>query len=215
MNKIKAILFDLDGTLRDSREVIYSSIEHTLVTHTESTPTRQELLPHIHYHLEVHKKFAPHIAEEEFLKTYMDKIDELRATMQPYAGAHDLITRLKQQGYRLAIVTSAGTAADYLANHGVADLFDAIVGGNDVAEHKPSPIPVLRALEIMNVKPEHAVMVGDLGVDIEAAKAAGLAGAIGILHGFGTTKMLEDAGADAIITNYNELEKTIGKLDHE
>jgi phosphoglycolate phosphatase-like HAD superfamily hydrolase len=100
-----------------------------------------------------------------------------------------------------------------MANYGVTDLFDAIVGGNDTTEHKPSAIPVLRALEIMNVKPENAVMVGDLSVDIEAAKAAGLAGAIGILHGFGTAKMLKDAGADAIISTYDELEEAIQQIE--
>lgn len=213
MSKIKVILFDLDGTLRDSREMIYGALEHAMNTHTGTTPSRGEMLPYVHHHTEIYKNFASHIDEEKFLESYWEKVEELRPSSEPYDGATDIVGELKKSGYRLGIVTSASTAAEFLAQHGMADSFDAIVGGADVAEHKPSSIPVLRALELMNSDPKHAVMVGDLSVDIEAAKAAGLAGAVGILHGFGTADMLEKAGADVVISTYDQLKDAIHKIE--
>lgn len=211
--KLKAILFDLDGTLRDTREVIYPALEHALKEHLGKSPTREKMLPYIHYHRAIHKEFAPNIDYSEFRSTYMGKLDELRITTIAYEGANDIVKKLRTAGYKLGIVTSGPSAAEYLAGQGIADNFDVIVGGNDVKEHKPSPIPVIAALNALGIKPKEAVMIGDLQVDIIAARAAGLRATIGITHGFGTAKMLTDAGADYIIHSFKELGKALKEVE--
>ena len=213
MSKIKAILFDLDGTLRDSREPIFLAIEHALKTHVGSTPSRQELLPHIHHHEEVQKVFAANTDPAKFLKSYWEKVEELRNTMVPYEGAHDLLSVLHKAGYRLGIVSTASTAVQYLESHGVSKLFDVIVGGKDTVEHKPSPVPVFRALELLNLDAKDAIMIGDLPADIASATSAGLRATVGITHGFGTATMLKDAGADYTIDSYDQLVKILKEFE--
>lgn len=213
MSKIQAVLIDLDGTIRDSKSVVYAAVENALMKHTGKVPSREELLPYIHHHEDVHKAFAEHVEPEEFMASYWAKVEELRPTMKPYEGANELIAELKSAGYRLAIVTSAVSAPKYLASYGVADSFDVIIGGNDTAEHKPHPAPVLKALKLLKVSPEHVVMIGDLPADIESAKAAKVANTISITHGFGTRAMLEAAGSDYIIDSFSEVLNTLKKIE--
>lgn len=214
MAKIKAVLFDLDGTLRDSMRVIWPATEQTLEAHGISA-TREEMRPYIHYHGDLHKKFASHVPWEEFHQTFYDKLGNLRAEHSMYDFAVETLKQLHQQGYILGLVTSATTARKFLTSAGVIDLFTVIVTPEEVEERKPHPAPVLLALEQLRIQPTQAVMVGDLPADITAAKAAGLTKTIGITHGFGTVEMLSEAGADYTIDSLEEIPKLLDTISNE
>jgi phosphoglycolate phosphatase-like HAD superfamily hydrolase len=79
-----------------------------------------------------------------------------------------------------------------------------LVTCDDVKETKPDPEGLLKVLKELHVQPEEAIMVGDLDVDMEAAKKAGVA-PIGIAHGFGTPADLQAAGALRVVDDLNQL----------
>jgi HAD superfamily hydrolase (TIGR01509 family) len=210
--KIKAILFDLDGTLRDTREAIYSSLERALEVHAPRVPSREEMGPVIHHHTEVHRTFAPDADSHAFEESYREKVTDMVNESVLYDGVHEIVQQLHKTGYKLAIVSAASRLEQYVQKAGLVEFFDAFVGGNTTTEHKPHPAPVLLALEQLGVKAEEAIMVGDLAADIQAAQAAGVQATIGITHGFGTRTSLEQAGADHIIDSLPELVPLIKKL---
>jgi HAD superfamily hydrolase (TIGR01509 family) len=104
-----------------------------------------------------------------------------------------MLTTLAER-YRLAVVTSRSRreADAFLAQYGLSDIFHAVVTRSDVRRLKPHPMPVRMAADKLGVPPEQCVMVGDTGVDMRSAQAAG-ALMIGVLCGFGEMNDFEDA----------------------
>ena len=80
-----------------------------------------------------------------------------------------------------------------------------MLDASDVVNHKPHPEGVLKVLELLDVSPAHAVMVGDTIVDIKAGKNAGCAMTIGVTHGFGTRTQLQEAGATHVVDALEEM----------
>ncbi|QQS19027.1 HAD hydrolase-like protein [Candidatus Saccharibacteria bacterium] len=74
MAKIKAILFDLDGTLRDTKDIIVDAYQHAVEMHNGQRPTLEELQPFIHHHTEVYKGLSAHIDYETWLATYRNRL---------------------------------------------------------------------------------------------------------------------------------------------
>lgn len=214
--KIKAVLFDFDGVLRDSRNAIWSAYYHALSAHNvDPLPTKEEIYPYVHHHKEVHNKFAKHVSLGDFLGEYDTKLVELWDSMVAYDGAAEIIKHLSGAGYKIALVTSARKSEGLLSDLGILKYFETIVGGNDTSEHKPHPEPVLLALDRLQIKPNEAVMVGDMAVDTLAARAAGLEHTIGILDGLGTRASLEEAKTEYIIDSLKDIAATIKRIDYE
>lgn len=214
MPKIRAILFDLDGTIRDSAGAILPAIDHAFKANNIAPPGPDQLRPHAHSIRSVHAHLAAEVAFEDFITAYDGKLQELYGAIVLYEGAADLLKSLKDQGYRLAIVSSDRRAQAFLDMSGViSTYFEVVVGGNDTKEHKPSPEPVLLALEKLKLPADQAIMFGDLAADILAGKAAGVLATIGITHGFGGREMLEEAKTDYIIDSLNELPAVIKKIE--
>jgi pyrophosphatase PpaX len=213
--KIKVILFDLDGTLRDTREVIYPAIEYTLIKHVGKSPSRNDMKKQIHHHSEIHKEFAPSIPHELFEISYKEHAEKLRSNTKLYEGVIDLLESLKEKGYKLGIVSSAYTASGYLQSINAFQYFDTIIGGLETKEHKPHPEPINLALKKLEVEPSEAIFVGDLPADIEASISAGLHATIGITHGFGMREDLIDAGCDIIVDSLLEIEQAIMSIEND
>lgn len=213
--RLKAILFDFDGVLRDSRSVIWEAYHHAFREHNLPAYTEEELLPYLHHHSFVHEQFASTIPVDDFLDSYKRKLEELWENMQLYDEVPEVIRELNKKGYKLALVSSAVELEDLLSQAGLLHMFDALVGGDDVTNFKPHPEPVYTALQRLGVDPKDAIMVGDMGPDIQAAKAAKLRATVGILHGFGTEQTLVEAGADKLIASLAELVGCIRDIENE
>jgi pyrophosphatase PpaX len=210
--KIKAVLFDLDGTLRDTREVIYPAMEHALKIHAAYVPTREDMAAYIHHHTEVHKNFAADVPLNVFTTTLNNRAAELMATVAVYEGVIETLGQLRLAGYKTAIVSSAINVPESLQALHIDTYFDTLVGGEDTIKHKPDPEPVVFALHRLEMEPRAAVMVGDLAADVQAAKAAGVKAVVGVTHGFGSRTSLEEAGADYLIDQLSELPDILKKL---
>lgn len=212
LKPIKAILFDLDGTLRDSRDAIYGAIDaafrhHDIEINRETYKKEAASLRGLQH------KYAPEVSYDSFRDQYdaafgTDALDAIIV----YEHAIDVLEYLQQQGYKMAIVSSSRYAKEGLDAHGLTNFFEVIVGGNDVNEHKPHPEPIFTATQLLGVRADETVMVGDMVVDIEAGKAAGVHATIGLTHGFGEREDLQAAGADHILDSLSRLPKIISKL---
>lgn len=213
MSKIKAVLFDYDGTLRDSRSLIYASYEHAFKAHGLPVPSKEELDPHLHHGSFVHQALASDVAYEDFDSEYRAKAMELMPAVQLYDGAHKMLQTLRKAGYKIGLVTAARYPHEDLERLQISEHFDVIIGARDITKHKPDPEGILLAVERLGITPDEAVYVGDMMTDIYAAKAAGLKAAIGVTIGLANRRELETAGADVILDDLLSLPACVADLD--
>ncbi len=214
MTKLRAVLFDLDGTLRDSREVINPAIEHALNSHgVHAGP--EAIAPYAHSLRAVHRALAPEDVPYTVLEeAYDQSVQERFHLVKLYEHVPETLEWLQGHGYLIGMVSSGRRARDYLKQESLIDYFDVVIGGNDVRELKPHPEAVLAALGALACLPEEAAMVGDLAADVIAGQSAGVATTIGLTHGFGSEQMLREAGADYIIASLDELPGTLAIVEH-
>ncbi|HEX9580644.1 MAG TPA: HAD-IA family hydrolase [Gemmatimonadales bacterium] len=179
VSPLTTYLFDLDGTLIDSVELIRRTFRHTLESHRGSYPGENEWLKGLGQPL--WDQFRAYTQDQDEIAAMMATYREYNGThhdalVQPYPGVNDVVQFLKAQGKRLGIVTSKmrrGTLHG-LALCGLDGVFDSIVAADDVDRHKPDPTPVLKALEWLGAEAASAVFVGDSPHDLAAGRAAGV-----------------------------------------
>jgi HAD superfamily hydrolase (TIGR01549 family) len=177
---IDTVLFDLDGTLIDSIELIRQSYEHTLRRHGRE-PEHDFWLSGLGRPLKW--QFAQFTEDEReieaMIATYRSfNLAHHDRMVQPFSGVREALETLVARGVKLGIVTSKlRSGADRGLSHCgfEAGWFGAIVGADDVSAHKPDPAPVLRALEMLASVPRRAVMVGDSPHDLASGRSAGTA----------------------------------------
>ena len=208
MSKIKAILFDFDGTLADTNALIVRTFQETLA----------ELLPERHFPMEEILSFIGPTLEQTgrlvfgddgkaFAIAYRAVNDKYHDDMiSAYPGVVDMIASLKNHGYKLAIVSSK--KRDFLIRGmkcvGLYDYFDYILGGDDVDNPKPHAEPVLKAVNHYGLTPGECIMVGDNEHDIEAAGAAGVT-SVGVGWAFKGIPHLEKFNPDHILHNAEDM----------
>lgn len=214
MASVKVVLFDYDGVLRDTRELLFSSLEKAFIDLEQPVPSRQEMVPYMHHHKHIHGQFVEGVGLEKFEEVYFGHVYKGLSTVDLYTGAREALAELGGK-YKLGIVSSANGAKQEIEAQGLGKFFDCIVGGLDTTEHKPHRAPVDRALELLGESPEHAVMIGDLPTDIHAAKAAGLQAVIGITTGLGQEDELQKAGADHVIAELNQLPELLKEIEQK
>jgi pyrophosphatase PpaX len=175
---LRAILFDLDGTLIDTNELIIRSHQHTFRVHLGREVPAEEITPHFGRGLvPIMELFGGKEKAEAMRRTYVEfnwaRHDELA---RPFTGVSEALAELRGLGLRLAIVTGKRREIGQrgLDLFHLREFFDAAVFFDDVEESKPHPAGVLRALELLGEPAERAVMVGDSPLDVECAAAAGV-----------------------------------------
>ncbi len=173
---IRTILFDLDGTLIDTNELIIASFQHTIEQYGSREYKREEILDFIGPPLkESLAKINPdHV--EAMVDTYRKhNIENHDQYVKAYDGVVDTIEKLKSAGFRLGIVTTKmrHTVTMGLELTNLDGLFETVVTLDDVTHAKPHPEPVQQALKTLETAPSEAIMVGDNTHDIEAGQNAG------------------------------------------
>jgi pyrophosphatase PpaX len=194
------LLFDLDGTLIDSIDLILRSYRHTMRTHRGEEPPDDVWMEGLGTPLWV--QFRRWTQDEteiramvETYRTYnLAHHDEM---VRPYDGVVEAVLRLDTAGKTLGLVTSKmrGGALKGLRLAGLETAFDVVVGSDEVTNPKPHPEPVLLALERLGRRPADAVFIGDSRHDIECGRAAGVKTAA-VLWGPFDRNHLEDLDPD-------------------
>lgn len=204
-----AVLFDLDGTLVDSIELIVSAAMNAFASRPGPSPTEAQIRNTIGRPLPT--TFGPWLVDDNDLPFLIAKYREYQLEHHDrltccYDGILDTIVALDAAGHPMGIVTSkVGYMAERALVHtGLSRYMRCIVASDTTTKHKPDPEPVLAALEQMNTQPAEALFVGDSPYDMQAARAAGVH-ALGVTWGAFTAAVLEDAGAEAVIARPADL----------
>jgi len=214
---VKAFIFDIDGTLVDTRQLHIDAWRRTFDELGIDVPADkiQSQLGRRAY--EIARLFLP-----------QDKIDELDEIVErkriifreyypsiaPIPKTKELFDFLHGKGIKLALATSASRVDTefYIDTISVRSLVDEVVCAEDVKHSKPDPEIFLKAAAGLDVKPEESVVVGDSPHDMAAASKGGMA-AIGVLTGGYIEEELYDSGAEMVYSDiedlYNHIEETL------
>jgi len=174
-----AALFDLDGTLIDSIELILDSARHAFIGRDGHVPSDAEWLTGVGIPLAT--MFRRYARDEAEVDALIGKYREYQLAnhdrlVRSYETVADTVAALRAAGHPMAIVTSK---AGWLARRGLETVglgshFDVVVGCDSSERHKPDPEPVLMALDRLSYQAHEAVFVGDSIHDMQAGKAAGV-----------------------------------------
>ena len=199
----RAVLFDLDGTLIDSIELIRRSFRHMLFEHgfdgNDDSLWRRGIGRPLDVQLaELARDPADVGAMVATYRAYNNAHHDELVTAFP--GVRESLETLRAAGQRLGIVTSKARtgALRGLAHTGLANYFDVIVAANDVVRPKPASDPVLAALATLDVAPERATTVGDALPDLQAGRAAGTR-TVAVLWGACDRATLETVSPDLVL----------------
>jgi pyrophosphatase PpaX len=176
---LSTFLFDLDGTLIDSIELILRSYRHTLQVHRGIEAPDEEWMAGLGTPLWVQfRRWTEDEAEiRAMVETYRDyNLSHHDALVRAYDGVVDQVRALHGGGKTLGLVTSKlrSGALRGLRLVGIEDEFAVVVGSDEVTHPKPHPEPVLIALERLDRPAAETVFIGDSRHDIESGRAAGV-----------------------------------------
>lgn len=178
MEKIKAVIFDVDGVLVDSFEVNFEYFKNIFETAGYVAPTKEEYRHMFHISMDdLIRLVAKNPDEMEFqrIKNCAKNVKYQIEKMKLTEGSVETIKKLSEK-YRLAIVTGRPEdgAEDYLKHSGLEEYFETVVHYGHYNNPKPHPEPLLVALERLGISSEEAIYVGDQKTDLESANAAGI-----------------------------------------
>ncbi len=207
--RFKAILFDLDGTLIDSTQLILESYRHTMRVHRGTTLPDSAWIEGLGTPLRVQfRRFTSDEDEvQRMIATYRNwNLANHDAMVRAFPGAPETVRDLKTRGARLAIVTSKNRNGVEMGLRlcGFDGLFDTLVTSDDLEASKPDPAPVLAALERLGTAASETLFVGDSPHDIAAGRAAGTRTAA-CLWGPFTRDRLESERPDYFLRAIREL----------
>ena len=203
---IRAVLFDLDGTLLDTAPDLIRAVNRLRALHHLSAVPTTQVRPFVSKggRAMINAAFPDwdDASREPLLQPFLDLYrEQIVVDTMLFEGFEDTLLALEARGLALAIVTNkpAWLTHPVLIETRLARRFLAVICGDSLSEKKPHPAPVLEACRLLDVSPAQAVMVGDDARDIEAARAAG-AWSIAVRFGYaGDGENPDDWQADAVI----------------
>ena len=218
--KYTTIVFDCDGTLLDTSTDLYNSVNYVLSKHNFPEKSLSEVKAALGNAVTyLMRQCLPSTVAENELEPYIEEFkayygEHLKDTTAPYPGILDMLDVLRDQGYKLAIVSNkiqegvTPLNKEYFGNR-----LPVAIGERPGLQRKPAPDMVLQALKELGSTPEESIYVGDSEVDVATAKNSGLL-CIGVTWGFREESLLHELGvkhiarkAEDIITIIEELNK--------
>jgi len=219
--KVKAVLFDLDGTLIDSAPIYYQIIDivfERLGVPSVSRETLQEAMDDGDFDWDFVLPASMKSRKQELIAEARVIIDHIapplfRQQLKLIPGAAGVCEKIAACSLKIGLVTS--TPRDYIAikmaplrKAGIEKLLQVIVAADDVVNKKPHAEPLIKGSLELGVAAEQCVYVGDTRVDIRAGNAAGMK-TVGVLTGFDDFDALKKERPDAIINSIAQLDESI------
>ena len=179
-HRLRAALFDLDGTLIDSVALLLASMRHAFVGFTGEHPTDADWIAGLGTPLWLQlAAYARSDAEVTLLRSrYREfQVEHHDRMVRAFPGTAATLAALEARGIAMALVTSKMDAGAHhsLAHTSLARYFPVVIGADSVTKHKPDPEPVIVALERLGIAPTAALFVGDSPHDMASGNAAGVA----------------------------------------
>ena len=204
--KFKGIIFDIDGTLTSTNELIFKSFNHIAKKYLDRTFTDREII----------SLFGP--TEDVILKEWcgknfeaakMDYYEFYKSHHQManlYPGIKEILDDLKAKDVLLAVFTGKGRQASLitLEELNIINYFDLIVTGDDVANHKPSSEGIMKFINEHNLKKDEVLMIGDSVADVLASKEAGIKIASALWDSYAAEKV-KNLSSDYYFNTVDEL----------
>ena len=172
---IKGILFDLDGTVINTNELIFQSFEYALENVLHTTISRDILRTTFGKPLAQIMEEMGGSQAQELRKAFVDYSIAHETDIYLFPHVEDALKELKARNIGTAVVTSRlyRSALRDLHQFELEKYFDVFITPEATEKHKPNPEPALKTLEILGIKPQEAIMVGDSGLDLLCGKQAG------------------------------------------
>jgi len=207
---IELVLFDLDGTLIDTIDLIYLSFKHATISVLNENFTRKKLLRNIGRPLLDQMRIFSDTREEDLMRSYHEyNLRNHDQMVSAYPNVSKILSELSKRS-KIGIVTSKRRDLAFRGIElcGLSGYIDIVVAMEDTTEHKPSPAPVLLALQELETEKERSVFIGDSPFDIQAGRAAGVM-TIAALWGPFSKEDLSKKRPDYIIGKIEELPEII------
>ena len=175
---IKAVLFDLDGTLLDTHDMILASFRHATQEVLGHSFPEDVLMAKVGQPLETQMRdfTDDEVLQRRLLESYRTYNHAVHDQMvKPFDGIVEMLEALREAGLAMGVVTSKrhALAARGLEVCGLGRFMSCVVGPDDFPAHKPDPGPVVFGCQLLGVQPAECVYVGDSPFDIQAGNAAG------------------------------------------
>ena len=218
---IKAVFFDMDGTVLDTIGTITHYVNVTLKKHgiPEISEDECKIFVGNGAKLLIERTLKSRGAyEESFFKKVLDEYNEAYDSAPTYkTGVFDgilpLFSRLRNEGIKIGIISNKPDFITRpLALRYFGDSVDFVAGAIDGVPLKPSPDSLISALKTLSATPDECVYVGDTSVDMITGKSAGAHLTVGVLWGFRKREELEENGADVIVNNPLQIYDEVMKL---
>jgi HAD superfamily hydrolase (TIGR01509 family) len=195
MKPFSCIIFDIDGTLSQTNELIFATFNHIAEKYLGRTYTSAEIIAMFGppEEIAVERLVGKEKFDEAIADFYLYYEEHYPRLADKYQGVDAVLEYLKECGVPLAVFTGKGarTTRITLDKLGIGGYFDLVVTGSDVVAHKPSAEGIRKVLKAFGVRKEEALMVGDAVADVKAAREAGIRVAAVLWDSYGKDKILE------------------------
>lgn len=192
---IKAVVFDLDGTLADSIPLTIYSIKETIRQITGKTLSDDDITKEFGpVDTEIIKKLLGEESKENgvelYVKTFSENFDSF---IKPIDGIYELVTYVKESNFKIGLFTGRGLRVSriIIEKLGLSNLFDFILSGDDTTKPKPDPEGILKVLDKLDVSPKESIYVGDFDVDVLASKTAGVLSVLALWSSTSSEELVE------------------------
>jgi HAD superfamily hydrolase (TIGR01549 family) len=208
----RGIIFDIDGTLTSTNELIFKSFNHIAEKYLGKIFTDEEII----------SLFGPtedviikEWCKDDFMSAKSDYYNYYKANhnlASLYPGIKDLLIFLKKKEILLGIFTGKGRQASLITLNElkIINYFDLIITGDDVTNHKPSSEGIMKFVNEYNIKKEEVLMIGDSVADIRASKEAGIHIASALWDSYAAEKV-KTLESDYYFNSIAELKKFLKK----
>lgn len=211
ISRVKALCFDVDGTLSDTDDYYAQKILPFLprFLFRDPTHTARRLVMWVESPGNALLGFADRIGIDDEMVAVIDWLNRHRKRPPKkymiVPGVEEMFKEM-QGRFPMSVVSARdeNSTMRFLTQFDLCKYFDVIVTGLSAAHTKPYPDPIFLAAEKMGVRPEECLMIGDTTVDMRAGKAAG-AQTVGVLCGFGEDPELRQLGADLILKSTGDI----------
>lgn len=217
---IRGILFDLDGTLIDTIDLIIKAFDHSFDVCLNKKIPHEEFVKYFGLPLRsAMRNYVPEDQVETLCDVYrefnLQYHDEL---IKPFMGVTATLTALKERGIKIAVVTSKKVPMANRGLHcmGLENYIDVVIGCDICEYHKPHPEPMQKALSALELRAEECICVGDSPFDLQSGQAAGCYGAAAVRYtSFDWQQMLLEGKPDYILEKITDLIPIVDDLNNK
>ena len=210
---IKLIIFDFDGTLADTYELIIKTNQAAMEAMDYPVRDEEAIRATIGLPLEAGiRALYPDLPEEalpQWCATYRRVFDVYKTQYLPvlFPEVKETLEWLRDKGFVLTVASSRQSVSlnAFLRDLGILPCFRYVLGADNVSRAKPDPEPVLKTLRDLGYSAGKTLVVGDMPVDILMGSRAG-AGTVGVTYGNSNRAQLLEAGADFVLDHFSELQ---------